>query len=327
MFDAFDPDAPLTMDSPIAITATIDQPPIEDPKPPIAIIAIGGESATREYQNTRNRPTPDRVPFLSDVITARADDGKVWVLFKELCDHLGLDYASQYSKIRKPGEYEVRKITLWLGSDRSARSCLMLSGKSMLKWLMSINPGKVAPEKRPKLQLFQTEALDHLERHFFGDRRPVRVEPRPTRAEPAVAQPAGDDPITGILNTMLRIRECQLADQRRLDDIEADVRGVRDRIGDIEGAVNDATRRLLSVEAKVADPIALKPAPEPWMTVGEFCRTAGLNLTDNERFEAGGGLHDLMAERGLKIKRKASRHGYSQNTYPLPVLKDYFRGE
>ena len=324
MFDAFDPDAPA---------ATVDQLSASQN---LSVDECGLkphlQPAPRSNRkgNTTNRPEPAIIDVFGDKVVALTHNGEVLVQLKNLCDNLGVSYSTQYHKFAKIDDLDtfgVRHIVVYMDGAPRPQRYTFLTGRGMLGWLMTINPSRVDPEKRAKIVRYRTEALDVLERHFFGDRRPVPVDPRPTRAEPAVAQPAGDDPITGILNTMLRIRESQLMDQRRLDGIEADVRGVRDRIGDIEGAVNDATRRLLSVEAKVADPIALKPAPEPWFTVGEYCRKVGLNLNDTQRFEAGGGLHDLMAERGVRVKRRKTGGGYSVATYPLPILKEFFRGE
>ena len=331
MFDFAPASATFT---PVPTARETDPEYVELPPPDVESVSVTGILPSVELlpvtdivpKPAKSRPLTSRVPFLTDTIHAVADDGAVWVHFASLCTNLGLAYHSQYVKMRRCPGVETRNITVRLDAGRRPANYVFLSGRGMLAWLMSIRPSRVKPELRDKIERYQTEALDVLERHFFGTTRPTPAVVEPARVPSVpngfvdVRESAGDI-VTDMLNAMLAARRSQLETERRLAGAETDIRGIAARIADVEGAVGDVDRRLSNVEAT---PVPLQAAPEPWFTVGEYLRRTKRELPEREKIQAGGQLHDKMADLGVSIRRKVSNSGYWQNTYPLPVLKEHF---
>lgn len=331
MFD-IDPDAPETTTE--NATAVAEPPPETKNLPDRECSKTEHRPVRRRDNfigNSTNRPVPAVIDFFGDKLVALAHNGEVVVQLKSLCDSLEVSYCNQYTKIRNAGtedKFGVRHIIAYMPGNPRPNRYTFMTGRGMLYWLLTLKPGKVTDSKRDKIIRYQTEALDVLERHFFGDKRPTPAEPQlvPAPRNGFVETVPSDDPIVGALNMLIGIRQQQLADQQRITGIEADVKGVQSRIGDIEGTLNDNLRRLNSIEGRLEQPVPLQSAPEPWYSVGDYLRRVGREMSESDRFKAGGDLFDMMADRGLKIRVRQMR-GYKQNTYPLPILKEYFGDE
>jgi hypothetical protein len=180
------------------------------------------------------------VPFHSDQIEAirREADGKVFVAVRRICSNLGIDPSGQLQKLKGYHWACVEEISTHDASGREQKlSVLPLDQLPM--WLVKMAPGKIAPELRPKLEQYQTEAADVLRRHFLG-------EPKP---QPTV--PPGDPHLIA-LRALVAFREEQLA-------IQADYAGFKGQVwGEIEGV--KATVGGL-VATRDAATLALKELP------------------------------------------------------------------
>ena len=93
----------------------------------------------------------------------------VRVAVKPICDHLGLAWQTQHRKIM---EHHVLSegITIMVIPSAGGPQKMVTLPLSMLPgWLMTISPGRVAPEIRDTITAYQREAFDVLYRHFFPD--------------------------------------------------------------------------------------------------------------------------------------------------------------
>lgn len=115
------------------------------------------------------------IQFHEDQLAAiKLSDGKGYVVVKRICENLGVDYSSQLAKLKR---------TCWAGIQLIAtpdergriQEHAVIAIDLLPMWLATINPGKVAPEIRGKVELYQVEAADVLARHFIGE-QPTRVD-------------------------------------------------------------------------------------------------------------------------------------------------------
>jgi len=109
-----------------------------------------------------------KVPFYGDTIEAiKTEDSKVFVSLKRVCLSLGVDVNSQRQKLANCAWATTAIITA-VAEDGKSRQLTMIDLESLPMWLVTINPGKVAPEIREKLVRYQKEAKAVLSAWFLG---------------------------------------------------------------------------------------------------------------------------------------------------------------
>lgn len=119
------------------------------------------------------------VPFHGDQLAGiRGQDGKNYVVVKRICENLGADFSGQLAKLKKTCWAGIRLIPT---PDERGRlqEHAVIAVDLLPMWLATIHPGKVAPEIRAKIELYQIEAADVLARHFMGE-------------QPKLSGPTGD---------------------------------------------------------------------------------------------------------------------------------------
>jgi len=90
------------------------------------------------------------------IITAKADNGEIYVAIKPISEELGIEWSRQFQKLKKDERYGHMYIPLKL-SEGGLHDMLCIPHKKVLTWLFSINPNKIKPELRSKLIAFQDE--------------------------------------------------------------------------------------------------------------------------------------------------------------------------
>ena len=106
-----------------------------------------------------------KVPFHGDTIEAVAKDGSWMASLRRMCENLDVDYWTQLRKLKeKPWATVV--IMPMVGADGKNREMAMIDRRTMTMWLANINPGKVKPELRSKIEAYQCEAADALDKYF-----------------------------------------------------------------------------------------------------------------------------------------------------------------
>lgn len=108
-----------------------------------------------------------RVPFHGQHLEAVRHDGRVWVSIRRVCDALGLSADAQRVKLQdKP--WATTAMIAVVAEDLKRRELAMIDLDSLPMWLATIEPARVAPESRERLELYQVEAARVLRDHFFG---------------------------------------------------------------------------------------------------------------------------------------------------------------
>jgi hypothetical protein len=108
------------------------------------------------------------IPFYGDVVQATEAKGEVWVVLARVCDHLGIDTASQARRLKsKPWACTVM-MTAQLPGDGQTRELFCLSLDCLPMWLATIETSRVAVAVRCKLIAYQKECARVLRDHFLG---------------------------------------------------------------------------------------------------------------------------------------------------------------
>jgi hypothetical protein len=110
------------------------------------------------------------VPFHGDKINIIENNGTAYVAVRPVCERLGLDWKSQWAKLRDPNNgWMCGDITTHDTSNRQQEMvCLALYDFPL--WLASISPSKVKPEVRYTFLQYRDEAKRVLFNWFMGER-------------------------------------------------------------------------------------------------------------------------------------------------------------
>lgn len=106
-----------------------------------------------------------QVPFHGDTIETVAKNDTWMASLRRMCENLGVDYKTQARKLKEK-KWAVVVIMPTTGSDGKTYEMAMIDRRTMTMWLAGINPSKVKPELREKIEAYQCEAADALDKYF-----------------------------------------------------------------------------------------------------------------------------------------------------------------
>ncbi|MCG3657962.1 phage antirepressor N-terminal domain-containing protein [Aliarcobacter butzleri] len=86
------------------------------------------------------------------------------IVVKDICEHIGLVYSGQYTKIISDESYESKLIKVKTNGGLQEVFTIPLS--KLNGWLFSINPNKVKPEVKQKLIEYKKECFNVLNNYF-----------------------------------------------------------------------------------------------------------------------------------------------------------------
>ncbi len=105
------------------------------------------------------------VTFHGDTLALVDHEGEPFVAMRPMVENMGLDWASQYTKLTAKFGSTVVIITT-VGEDGKQREMLCLPLRKLPAWLYSITPSKVKPELREKIIRYQDECDDVLWKYW-----------------------------------------------------------------------------------------------------------------------------------------------------------------
>ncbi|MEM7874400.1 phage antirepressor N-terminal domain-containing protein [Morganella morganii] len=100
------------------------------------------------------------VPFHGDNLYVVNYNGQPYVPMKPIIEGMGMDWASQFTKLKKRFAKGIAEITI--PSKGGEQSMLCLALRKLAGWLHTISPNKVKPEIRDKVIRYQEECDDVL---------------------------------------------------------------------------------------------------------------------------------------------------------------------
>ena len=109
------------------------------------------------------------VSFLDNTLTLIDRDGEPFVAMRPIVEGMGLNWASQTTKIKSRYASTVAEIAT-VADDGKNRPMLCLPLRKLAGWLMTIHPNKVRPELRERIVRYQAECDDVLWSHWSQQR-------------------------------------------------------------------------------------------------------------------------------------------------------------
>ena len=102
------------------------------------------------------------VPFHGAELYVVNHNGEPYTPMKPIVEGIGMDWASQFTKIKQRFKTSIVKITMQLPGDEQCREIICLALRKLAGWLQTISPNKVRPEIRDKVIQYQEECDDVL---------------------------------------------------------------------------------------------------------------------------------------------------------------------
>lgn len=106
------------------------------------------------------------VPFHGSKLYIVEHNGEPYTPMKTIVEGMGLDWKSQYAKLKQRFASCVVEITMQLNGDNQKRSVVCLPVRKLFGWLSTISPNKVRPEIRETIITYQNECDDVLWQHW-----------------------------------------------------------------------------------------------------------------------------------------------------------------
>jgi len=109
----------------------------------------------------------NEIATINNVVIIATDETEKLIPIKPICDALGIDYPTQYSKLK---EHEFLSSVVGLspttGSDGKEYEMVCLPYEFIFGWLFTINPKNVKPEAQEAVAKYQVECYRALYSHF-----------------------------------------------------------------------------------------------------------------------------------------------------------------
>ncbi|WP_241300448.1 phage antirepressor N-terminal domain-containing protein [Burkholderia stabilis] len=127
--------------------------------------------------NTSTSTVPGiiKVPFHGSSLFVVEHNGEPYTPMKVIVEGMGLDWKSQYVKVKQRFNTCVVEITMQLPNDSQRRPVTCLPIKKLPGWLHSINIGKIRPALRDRVAAYQAECDDALWQYWNEG---VAINPR-----------------------------------------------------------------------------------------------------------------------------------------------------
>lgn len=139
------------------------------------------------------------VTFHGDTIFCLDYQGQPFTPMKPIVENLGLGWASQSQKLNSNRERWGVTIIV-IPSESGEQQMLCLPVRKLPSYLNSINPRKVAPELRERIELYQAESDDALWNYWMNGRA---ERPTPTPSPDAAISPADRSELKAIVDAKL----------------------------------------------------------------------------------------------------------------------------
>lgn len=104
------------------------------------------------------------VPFYDNELYVVEHNNEPYVPMKPIVEGMGLNWKSQFSKIKQRFSKGMVEITIPTKGGEQSMICLQL--RKLSAWMLTIYPNKVKPEIRDKVIQFQEECDDVLYRYW-----------------------------------------------------------------------------------------------------------------------------------------------------------------
>ncbi len=104
---------------------------------------------------------------VNNVAIMAGNDVKKLVPIKPICEALGIDYASQFTKIKNDEDLSSTVVlSTIVATDRKEREMVCLPMEFIFGWLFTINPKNVKPEAQEAVRTYRMQCYHVLYEYF-----------------------------------------------------------------------------------------------------------------------------------------------------------------
>ena len=107
----------------------------------------------------------EKIDLSSGAIVVSADRSEHLVALRPACEQIGIDYSSQFTKLKRR-HWATVVLNTAVGADGKQREMVMVPRDTFTMWLATLEPGRVSPAARERLVVFQKEAVAALDAYF-----------------------------------------------------------------------------------------------------------------------------------------------------------------
>ena len=141
------------------------------------------------------------VPFHGDTIFCIDYQNQPYTPMRPIVENMGLDWGGQAVKLKANKERWTVEMISTVAQDGVEREMLCMPVRKLPAWLNSINPKKVRPELRPKIELYQAESDDALWNYWMNGRAERSAESTPEPSPISKRTDPERKALTAIINT------------------------------------------------------------------------------------------------------------------------------
>ena len=151
------------------------------------------------------------VTFHGDTIFCIDYQNQPYTPMRPIVENMGLVWAAQSVKLNANKERWSVSIIETVAQDGNRREMLSMPVRKLPAWLNSINPKKVRPELRAKIELYQNESDDALWNYWVNGRA---ERPSPDATRPSRRTDPERKALTAIINTWVGMAPIHYASAR-----------------------------------------------------------------------------------------------------------------
>lgn len=115
--------------------------------------------------NTLNPTTVAVIPFHGTHVQSVEIDGKPHIVLRPLVESIGMNWASQFTKLNGKSWATVATSTT-VGADGKNREMTVIDLRTLTMWLATIDENRVSAEARPLVVAYQAEIADVIENYW-----------------------------------------------------------------------------------------------------------------------------------------------------------------
>ncbi|MGR8981887.1 MAG: phage antirepressor N-terminal domain-containing protein, partial [Gammaproteobacteria bacterium] len=123
------------------------------------------------------------VQFHDQTLTAAVIDDKPYVAMKPICENIGLEWRSQYNRIKRHPVLNSAVFMMNTPSKGGEQKMLMLPLDYLNGWLFGIDISRIRDELKPRLMEYQSECFKVLADYFMPKTAALPEPPVITKAQ------------------------------------------------------------------------------------------------------------------------------------------------
>lgn len=220
---------------------------------------------SEEMSNGNNQaiiPTEQKeLTFYDDkLVGARLEDGTIVVPVKRICDNLGVDWPSQYTRIKRDEVLSEAAMSIVItttdidpSSRAPARSTMICLPLDLIPgWLFGIQPSRVREDIRPKLVRYRRQCFKALWDAFKDDILPPGIR-QPTNLTPAEQALAVIESLATLARQQVEFERQMIEMGARVDYLDVSLDAAREAFGEMLKKMRAIEMRVYGPQEVVSD--------------------------------------------------------------------------